>query len=457
MTKYKKILMLLIGALMVIPIAVFGYFYFKMNSMYEVDDIDDAVEEILNADDMKNEVMLDDSITNVLLIGTDGRTSSERGRSDAMMIATIDEKHKSLKLTSLARDTYVKIPGKGYEKLNHAYSYGGASLLIKTIENNFGVGISHYVNVDFSSFIDIIDALGGITLSIKKSEVSEINKYIPECFNASSKKKNESMKLITKTGTQVLNGYQTLSYSRIRKNDSAFERDGRQRKVLQSLLNEVSSMSFSEATKLSNAIFPYVKTNIKPMEMIEYLGKVLKIGDFNIKQLEFPISEYSKGATIGNKGWVLKFDTDKCLPILHNFIFEDAASSKYYSNINLYEDIEEEIVIEDDIEEPKVEVDNEKEESNQDNNIENDSESNDVDSDINSDNKEEETNKPPVIESKPTPPTDEDLEEPILPETPSIPDEPEQDGSGEDGDMVSPEIPEYDNDNIIEKIKKLFN
>ena len=337
MSKLKKIIIILSALVITIPLVAFGYLYTKMNSMYESNDSSqdmslEEIEEFIKEDDIENNVILNDNITNILLIGSDGRTSNERGRSDAMMIATIDEKHKSIKLTSLARDTYVKIPGKGYEKLNHAYSYGGATLLMKTIESNFGVGISNYVNVNFASFIDIIDALGGITINVKSSELSELNKYIPECYEASNNKKNSTMKLIKKAGTQTLNGYQALSYSRIRKNDSAFERDARQRQVLQSLLNEVSTMSFGEVTKVANATFPYVKTNIKPMDMLKYIGKVLKIGNFNIKQLEFPIVEYSKGGIIKNKGWVLQFDSSKCLPILHKFIFEEEMNYSYINN-----------------------------------------------------------------------------------------------------------------------------
>lgn len=337
MSKLKKIIIILSMLVIFIPLITFGYLYTKMNSMYETNDDSqdmslEEIDKLLEEDDIKNTVLLDDNITNILLIGSDGRTSSERGRSDAMMIATIDEKHKSIKLTSLARDTYVNIPGRGYEKLNHAYSYGGANLLMKTIENNLSIGISDYVNVNFTSFIDIIDALGGITMDIKSSEISELNKYIPECYEASKNKKNSKMKLIEKAGVQTLNGYQALSYSRIRKNDSALERDGRQRQVLQSLLNEVSTMSFGEVTKVANAVFPYVKTNIKPMDMMKYIGKVLKINNFNIKQLEFPIAEYSKGGIVKNKGWVLQFNYSKCLPILHKFIFEENMKYSYINN-----------------------------------------------------------------------------------------------------------------------------
>ena len=195
MSKLKKIIIFLSSLAIMIPLCTFGYFYIQMNSMYESEESSDEIEGLIKEDDTENTVLLDDNITNILLIGSDGRTLNERGRSDAMMIATIDEKHKKIKLTSLARDTYVKIPGKGYEKLNHAYSYGGATLLMETIENNFGVGITSYVNVNFASFIDIIDALGGITINVKSSELSELNKYIPECYEASNNKKKIQIRI----------------------------------------------------------------------------------------------------------------------------------------------------------------------------------------------------------------------------------------------------------------------
>lgn len=356
MSNAKKIVLSSITFLLIIILGACGYFYFRIYSMYEAGDsfieenipIEETKEFISkeqgDKEDIENNVLLDDKITNILLIGTDGRTVNERGRSDAMMIATIDERHKSIKLTSLARDTYVKIPGRGYEKLNHAYSYGGVNLLMKTIENNLGIGISEYINVNFTSFIDIVDILGGITLNVEDSELAELNKFIPECFEASNKKDNEALELIKNAGVQKLNGYQALSYSRIRKNDSALARDGRQRKVLQSLLEEISKMSFKDVTKTVNAVIPYVKTNIKPLDVIKYSSKVLKINNFDIKQLEFPIQEYSKGGIIKKKGWVLQFDANKCLPVLHKFIFEEYGKYEYFNNVEEKNDFKKEDV-----------------------------------------------------------------------------------------------------------------
>ena len=327
--------MILLATLAVsIPIITFSHFYIKINSMFDNSESVEANSATQNI--AINDAIISDDITNVLLIGTDARNSNERGRSDAMMIATIDEKHRSMKLTSLARDTYVDIPGRGEQKLNHAYSYGGADLLMKTIEHNFYIDISNYVIVNFNSFSSIIDALGGVTIEVKEGELRELNKYIPECFEASTKNKNSKMKLIEKAGVQKLNGYQALSYSRIRKNDSAVERDNRQRKVLQALLNEASNLNVFEIPKVLNAIFPYVKTNMNFNDIINYSKKVLKIGNFNINQLEFPIQEYSKDKRIEGKGWVTTFDKDKCLPLLHQFIFEDEEFLKENEIYNSY-------------------------------------------------------------------------------------------------------------------------
>ncbi|MGL4914032.1 MAG: LCP family protein, partial [Romboutsia sp.] len=167
MSKLKKIVILLCVLVIAFPAGAFGYVYFKLNGIH-----DSSVDKnILNNSDYKTE----NGITNVLLIGTDGRPGEDSSRSDAMMILTIDSKNKSLKLTSLARDTYVDIPGHGKQKLTHAYVYGQESLLIETIEKNFELDIQNYAAVDFYSFMDIVDALGGVEVEVQKGEISEMN------------------------------------------------------------------------------------------------------------------------------------------------------------------------------------------------------------------------------------------------------------------------------------------
>lgn len=262
-------------------------------------------------------------ITNILLLGSDAREGEEKSRTDTMMIFTIDTVHNSLKLTSLARDTYVNVPGHGNTKLTHAYYLGGVELLTKTIEENFGIDIHNYTLVNFESFMYIIDAIGGVTVNIKDSELAELNKFIPETYYW-YKDKSQPMQLIDSPGEQLLNGYQALSFARIRKNDSAFERDRRQRDVIQAMFSGVKAMSKWQYPKLLNAVLPYIKTNMKTTQIVSLGMSVIRMGNLDIKQFEFPITDspYSLEGKYLNAGWVIRF-TDDSVKILQDFIFND--------------------------------------------------------------------------------------------------------------------------------------
>lgn len=313
MSFLKKMVITLLILVVLIPAGAFGFLYYKLNSIYDKGN-DNSV---LDTTDHKTEK----GITNILLAGTDGRNIDENSRTDSMMILTVDNKNKSLKLTSLARDTYVDIPGHGKAKLNAAYAYGGINLLIDTIETNFQLDIQNYAIVNFFSFMDIVDTLEGVTVNVQSNEINEMNKFIPECFKFG--KYSGSIEYVKSSGYQKLNGYQALAYGRIRKNDDALERDKRQRSIVQGLVDGFKSLPLSKYPDLVDTILPYVKTNMKPTEILSLGTKVLGIGDLSIKQLEFPMEQYSTGGIYGNAGWVWRYDADKCLPILHDFIFND--------------------------------------------------------------------------------------------------------------------------------------
>lgn len=310
----KKLVIFLAILVIAFPAAAFGYVYFKLNAMHD----SSADESILDENNYQSEK----GITNILLAGTDGRPGEKSSRSDAMMILTVDTVNKSLKLTSLNRDTYVDIPGHGYQKLTHAYVYGGVNLLTETIENNFEIDIQDYAVVDFYSFMDIVDALGGVEVDVKSSEIKELNKFIPETYKWSTNPNKGSIEYINSAGVQRLNGYQTLSYSRIRKNDSTQERDRRQRQVIEGLMNGVKDLPLSKYPNLLDTILPYVKTNMKPTEIIGLGGKILGIGDLSITQIEFPFANASTPVTLSGAGFVIKYDPES-LSILHDFIFKN--------------------------------------------------------------------------------------------------------------------------------------
>ena len=312
----KRLVIFLAILVIALPVFAFGYIYFKLNSMYD----SGANQEILSNLDYKSEK----GIINILLAGTDGRPGEKNSRSDAMMILTVDNKNKSLKLTSLERDSYVNIPGHGKQKLTHAYAYGGINLLTETIEDNFKVDIQNYAVVDFYSFMDIVDAIGGVTVNIKQSEIKELNKFIPETYNWNKSNNKGSIEYIKSAGTQNLNGYQALAFSRIRKNDSTTERDRRQREVIEGIMTSVKDLPITKYPQLLDTILPYIKTNMKPAQILSLGSKILSVGNFSIKQMNFPIDDgvHSTGGVYGNSGWVLRFD-ESTLDILHDFIFNN--------------------------------------------------------------------------------------------------------------------------------------
>ncbi|EPZ59967.1 cell envelope-related function transcriptional attenuator common domain protein [[Clostridium] sordellii ATCC 9714] len=241
MSTFKKIVIGLIIFVIAVPMIAFGYFYFKLNSMYDKDTAKDIKSKIQKVED-KN------GITNILLAGVDGNNLDKGNRSDSMMILTIDDKNNDIRITSLARDTYVDIPGYGEQKLTHAYAYGGPALLLETIDKNFGIKIDKYAAVSFDSFEKIIDTIGGVEIDVLPKEVS----HIPG---------------VDGPGKQNLDGKEALAYSRIRYADDAYHRDNRQRTVLQAAYNKLSNTSSGDLIELGNTIIGYTKTNIPPMEI----------------------------------------------------------------------------------------------------------------------------------------------------------------------------------------------
>ena len=123
----------------------------------------------------QGQLLQDPKVLNVMLFGEDNKGEDEHGRTDSMIMLSIDSRHKKIKITSFQRDSYVYIPGHGQNKLNAAYSIDGPKLTIETIETNFGVKVDRYAVVDYDSFIKIIDTLDGIDMEVTEDEIEYIN------------------------------------------------------------------------------------------------------------------------------------------------------------------------------------------------------------------------------------------------------------------------------------------
>lgn len=230
----------------------------------------------------------EEDVVNILLVGEEdlGEEEYGRGRTDCMIIATISKKENALKLTSLMRDMYVQIPGFSDNKLNAAYKNGGIALLEETIELNFGVAVDGYVLVDFDSFENVIDALGGVEIKLSKIEADYLNKK-----NYISKKKYRNVK----PGKQILNGNQARGYTRIRYVRTAngltddWGRNYRQRKVLNAIFQEYKSKNVVELVGMLPDILSLVTTDLTKKDMLGYIGTILTINADKLETMSVPV------------------------------------------------------------------------------------------------------------------------------------------------------------------------
>lgn len=264
----------------------------------------------------------DDAITNILILGVDDYQENDPGRSDTMMMVSVDTRHKKLKLTSFMRDMYVAIPGHSSNKLNTAYHFAGggaegAKLTVRTIEANFGTDIDRYVIISNSAFDQIVNELGGVTMTITSAEANLINQY------------SGDPRYNLKGGTFNLSGKQAHYYSRIRAIGDDFERTERQRKVFTSLANKFKSANIGTVySALSNTLH-LVTTNMSKNEVLSMAANSLTYLNYPISQNRIPADGeyYTDDLSVGN---VLVPSLDKARNRVAGFIFENDLPTKTY-------------------------------------------------------------------------------------------------------------------------------
>jgi len=229
----------------------------------------------------------DDDIFNILLIGGDSRKSGGTGRSDAMMLISINRKQKKIIVTSILRDIYLQIPGKKYNRINAAYAYGGADLLLETVRQNFKIQVNKYASIDFYSFIDIVNAVGGVTLDVHAEDLPVINGYIAELNQLTDQ--TEGTDYLSKAGTLLLDGKQALGFARNRyTGNNDFERTSRQRQVLAQLFEKMKKLNLIELKDLLNIILPQVTTNLTEGEIFSMILSLPVCVNYDVEQWSIP-------------------------------------------------------------------------------------------------------------------------------------------------------------------------
>ncbi len=318
MSKKRSIILIVAILIILVALGLLGIYYYRILKNVKKNDIDkedlSVNNDLLNDlnDTLDNEVTEDefDDIINFVLFGSDSRDISnmEAGRSDTIMIVSINTIKKNIKLISIPRDTYVEVPGYGKTKINHAYAYGQEALSIKTINTNFNLNLTEYTTIDFNGLVNVIDKVGGIELSLTPEE----KRYI-----------GINDERLQNSGKVLLNGTEALKHSRNRTIGNDFTRASRQRDVMEALLYKIFSLDMKDILGMSNDLLSQVTTNINTLKYATLLSEVYSNKSSylsNIMSKQVPTQEYASDQMIDGIYYFVS-DIEKAKLDLYNTIY----------------------------------------------------------------------------------------------------------------------------------------
>lgn len=268
---FLRILIVIIVIILGIAIAGYSFIHSKLNKM-QTEHIDKTAIGI--SEEAKDSLK---GYRNIALLGIDSRADDygTGNRSDCIMIASINEKTKKVKLISVYRDTYVYVTENGTKKLDkitHAYSYGGAQNTLKSLNEALDLNITEYVTVNFDAVIAAVNALNGVQIEITNEELKYINDYI----DATSQSSGVSSSHLTKSGKQTLDGVQAVAYSRIRYTAGGdYKRTERMRTVVMAMMSKAKTLNIGQLNKLADTILPRISKNIENNDIIALIPSVM--------------------------------------------------------------------------------------------------------------------------------------------------------------------------------------
>ncbi len=337
---WKIVLITFLVVCLLLVLLLYGYFHSKYSQIFKDDYYENWAEDYeakVNASDelteamrestlyvgmedkdaveATGEVLWDDDVINILLIGTDERTDgtySENARGDAIMLLSVNvsEEIPVVSLVSLERGMGVPIlkgPYAGqWDWLTHTFRYGGAELLMTEVSECLKVDVAFYVRVNFNIFIHAIDTLGGVTIHFEENEVKAFQRW--GMGNAV-------------VGYNHLNGEQALNYARLRYIDSDWVRIQRQREIVLSVLESCRNRSFEELDSLVDSLLPLVQTNIPESKVAEFMMLLPRMRKAETQQMTIPVEgTYGHMLGMGDRSmFAVDFETNS--EILQDFLY----------------------------------------------------------------------------------------------------------------------------------------
>ncbi len=327
--KKKKSTNRRLGIVLLVEILVFiglivGYAWYYFNYAMNLMQTDDTPKEEIDVSNAVTETM-ESTYTTIALFGLDTReknanlTSSGVAHSDAVILVSINNETKEVRMASVYRDCFLEIASKTptTQKFTHAYLLGGPTCSVETLNRNLDLNIKDYASVDFMALTKAIDALGGVTINVKSKEINNLNKNIEEQVRVTGNYSDG----VWSAGEQTLNGTQATAYARIRKvGNGDFERTQRQRKVIEAMIDKAKKSDLSTLSNVIKEVFPDVATNMTQAQILDLAKDLLQyeLGD----NMGFPSS--NKTPTLGSKGSVVvPADLLSNVKFLHEFLYPE--------------------------------------------------------------------------------------------------------------------------------------
>ncbi len=319
--KKHRLLRLLTALFLSFVIFIGILFAVAVNMINKMNISEDAGDGRVNPYIDESALYYSDDVTNILLLGVDAREGETASRSDTMMLISIDRAHEKIKMTSFLRDSYVEIPGHGWNKLNASSTKGGVELVANTIEYNYKIKIDNYMLVDFVAFEELIDAIGGVTVEVTEKEANYLNRTWQQWSLTGTPLTFDSGEAVD------LNGEEALMFCRIRKLDSDFYRTERQRRVISSVKDKIMSNPLS-VFSIAESVLPLIETDLSTGSTMSLgMGAVTSYLKYDMAQQGIPADGtwHSERKSCGDS---LVFSIDENAEILKDFIYFDEYEGK---------------------------------------------------------------------------------------------------------------------------------
>ena len=316
--KKAKMITFAIEAAILIVLLIVLYVLNRTELLSKVTYDEEVVQESVN-ELTKETLEKMEEYTNIALFGLDTRQAGSLGkgnRSDTIMVASINNDTKDVKIVSVYRDSYLNLANDKYRKCNEAYSVGGPEQAVAMLNMNLDLKIDHYMSVDFLAVSEVVDLLGGIEIDVDEYEIEHLNNYTVETSKVTGKKTEK----LTKTGLQTLDGVQATSYCRIRYTaGDDFKRTERQREVLETIAQKAKTMSVSQLDEIIKKVFPMCATNMTVDQLLAIAADGLSYNIVGTSGFPFDVVTDSVGSA---GSCVVPVDMEKNVSQLHKYLYD---------------------------------------------------------------------------------------------------------------------------------------